>query len=41
VRRAVRRALRRHRAVQANVSVMAADPKGNKGYLKRVVRIVG
>jgi hypothetical protein len=40
-RRAVRSALARHRAVQAEVTILAADALGNKRIVTRVVPIVG
>jgi len=41
VRRAVRAALARHRAVRADVTVLAADALGNKRLVARTVPIVG
>jgi hypothetical protein len=41
VRRAVRAALARHRAVRADVTVVASDAIGNKRSLTRTVRVVG
>jgi hypothetical protein len=41
VRRAVRTALARHRAVRADVTILAVDAVGNKAAVTRTVRVVG